>query len=78
MNRILLAWKVLRGQVILGGDVALHCNRRHVGGGETVIKDDVLKEYQEAADDLKLARGVIAGSGKTKDYHEMQESTIGK
>ena len=76
MKRLIVAWKVLMGKISLGGDGAFHCSRQHVEGGHTVIKDAVLKEYQKAADDLKLARGVIAGVGKSKEYHDMQQSTI--
>lgn len=66
------------GRVALGGDGDFHCNREHVGGGEVRINKSELDALKIANDDLKLARGVIAGVGKQTEYQAMQETTIRK
>jgi hypothetical protein len=78
IERLTLAIAVLRGHVVQSPNAPLRCNKKHVQPGWTEIKEGELKALQTAADDLKVARGVIAGVGKTKEYVEMSEQTLGK
>jgi hypothetical protein len=79
-ERIKEAWKTLWGisERQHDGTAANRCGRAHVPGGSSVIKDETLRAFEIAADDLKVARGVIAGVGKTKDYIEIRDATVEK
>jgi hypothetical protein len=78
MNRFELAWKILTGEMKLDKDGVFRCTKEHVAGGSVVIEKATLLKLEIAADDLKVARGVIAGMGKTKDYADMRDTTVGK
>jgi len=75
-DRLVVAWRILSGAIALGEDGALHCNRRHVSGDEEAVKKSYLRQLERASDDLKIARGVIGGAGKTRDYNEVCKSTL--
>jgi hypothetical protein len=78
-DRIKEAWNVLCGISERQHEgTANRCGRAHVPGGSSVIKDETLRAFEIAADDLKVARGVIAGVGKTKDYVEIRDATVEK
>lgn len=76
MKRLLVAWAILTGKMRLANDNCIRCDKRHISSDEEVIKKVRARALEQAADDLKLARGVIAGMGKSKEYVEMRNQTV--
>jgi hypothetical protein len=77
-ERARFIWAMLCGRIVLECGQAPRCGREHLPGGFKAVAADELKALQIAADDLKVARGVIAGVGKTKDYVEIRDATVEK
>jgi hypothetical protein len=73
-ERLLFAWAILCGRVVVNGGQIPRCGRDHLPGGFKAVPADELKALQIAADDLKVARGV----GKTKEYVEIRDATLEK
>ncbi len=63
--RIRAAYDILRGTAELKGG-AFRCPRTHIEGGCEPIKTERRKMHEEAADELKDARGYIAACEKEK------------
>ena len=73
---LLIAGRVEMPQAPSGSSWA--CVRRHLAGDEAPVKKERLSALERAADELKIARGVIAGLGKQAEFGEMVRNTLGK
>jgi len=73
-HRILTAWLVLTGKIVVDGSV-VRCQRRHVGGDEEAVPRRELHELRRAAAELHIARGYIAACEKTP-FARVVEETI--
>ena len=78
LKRLRLAWLILLGRVREGADGAMNCFRAHVAGDEIAVKKSRLEALERAADELKIARGVVAGLGGAIDLADAVRNTLGK
>jgi hypothetical protein len=76
-TRIRIAWRILTGKSKLNTDGIIRCGKAHPEGNQIIVEKKRLKDLERAADDLKVANGVIAGLGKLRDYAEVLKSTLG-
>jgi len=76
-ERLRIALKIIRGELELSRESngeannnspAFKCMKEHVEAGETRIKASQLLELNQAADELKIARGYIANTKNQKAY----------
>ncbi len=77
INRLRLACRVLLGQARAANDV-LCCGRHHLAGDEAAVKKVELRALEDAADELKVARGAISqvDDGKYERYVRTVKETV--